>query len=938
MIFFVAINYGKSYNYYRIGADIMNFKKIKLSKRKILTISLVLVVFVMSLGYAALSQHMDIDGIASIDRSWIVKVTNVTNSPSSSAVNESSTYVGTTVTMNANLPISASTIIYTIILENQGNIPAKLSSIEKIEDENYSIVYEIMGAKEGYTVLEPGEKNTIKVIMKYKSGVTNISNTKKSLMLSFNYVENSGNSGTNSGDSTSTSEYIAFKPGDAVMYDPGDGTEKLFYVVSNSDTTSSSTVQLLSHKSVGTSTPAINASSQLSSSTSSWSKASNIRIPSIQEIANLAGISFDSSNNDHESVQIIPDWLSGETMGAYTITSTKNGSNYYTVLNIAGKGSIEKVAPSTNVTIRPIVTANKNDIKGKYEPYKLGDYVTLVDGSSWVVTKDSGTSNAMVTLYSKEPIAHRTIDTTGAMKYDPTSSTNLGYYINNTYLPTQKDKIDNSSGNSAGLTARILTVEEFNNLKNKGINLYNGATPTWIIPTNTYNILMGNQLMNITTMSGGSYDSVAVTPVITLLKENIKTVDFGHRIVQLDNKTKNDNVIDFFSPSSKRTYKQEQSTTTSEVSFSSSTTYYYGKSFKFNESTGYYSLDTSSTSNYKSGTWSAMTSDYKTYPYTCKSTSATGTCKTLYKMTQVAASTGGAGYTYTSSVASTETNGGGLYQTNTNTEDNKTTYYFRGNVTNNYVKFAGFYWRIVRVNEDGSVRLIYQGTSPSSTGENATIGASPFNFGNDNNAYVGYMYGDVYGGSYAETHANVNSSTVKDALDLWYNDNLISYGSYLADAGFCNDRSLYSGSANGSGVGTEDTIYGSNDRLYSNGPIFSCPLTNDLFTTTSSSKGNKALDYPIGLLTIDEAVYAGSAADYTNTNYYLNTGGAFWTMTAGEFSQASGATSVLSIDGTGAPVFIDAAADLGLRPVINLKTDVKSITGNGTSTNPYVIS
>ena len=49
----------------------------------------------------------------------------------------------------------------------------------------------------------------------------------------------------------------------------------------------------------------------------------------------------------------------------------------------------------------------------------------------------------------------------------------------------------------------------------------------------------------------------------------------------------------------------------------------------------------------------------------------------------------------------------GLYYTNTNTEDNKTTYYFRGAVENNYVSFAGFYWRIIRINEDGTVRLIY---------------------------------------------------------------------------------------------------------------------------------------------------------------------------------------------------------------------------------------
>ncbi len=151
-------------------------KKIKnfFTKRRIFTLSIVLVVFVMSLGYAALSQYIELDGIASIDRSWIVKVTNVTNTTSNGATSISSTYVSNTVTLNSNLPTSDSSITYTITLSNQGNIPAKLNNIDVIEDENTNITYEI-------------------------SGVTNIGDTEKSIMLTFNYIENSGTIGGDSG-------------------------------------------------------------------------------------------------------------------------------------------------------------------------------------------------------------------------------------------------------------------------------------------------------------------------------------------------------------------------------------------------------------------------------------------------------------------------------------------------------------------------------------------------------------------------------------------------------------------------------------------------------------------------------------------------------------------------------------------------------------------
>lgn len=73
-----------------------------------------------------------------------------------------------------------------------------------------------------------------------------------------------------------------------------------------------------------------------------------------------------------------------------------------------------------------------------------------------------------------------------------------------------------------------------------------------------------------------------------------------------------------------------------------------------------------------------------------------------------------------------------------------TSYYFRGNVTNNYVRFANLYWRIVRINGDNSIRIIYDGTSAHENGKvsiDRIIGTSVFNEKGDDNAYVGYMYG-----------------------------------------------------------------------------------------------------------------------------------------------------------------------------------------------------
>ena len=143
------------------------------------------------------------------------------------------------------------------------------------------------------------------------------------------------------------------------------------------------------------------------------------------------------------------------------------------------------------------------------------------------------------------------------------------------------------------------------------------------------------------------------------------------------------------------------------------------------------------------------------------------------------------------------------------------------------------------------------------------------------------------------------------------------------DAGFCNDRSIataantWHSSDTALGYGTNYTVYGAGNR-WSNTkqPQFACPQTNDLFTTSASSKGNKALTYPVGLITLDELVYAGGITTDSNTTYYLNNTN-YWTMS---------------------PVFFDGSnAMIGVRAAVNLSSYVEITGGDGTLANPYVV-
>lgn len=287
-------------------------------------------------------------------------------------------------------------------------------------------------------------------------------------------------------------------------------------------------------------------------------------------------------------------------------------------------------------------------------------------------------------------------------------------------------------------------------------------------------------------------------------------------------------------------------------------------------------------------------------------------------------------------------------------EDNEgISYYFAGATQDNWVKFAGFYWRIIRINGDGTLRIIYSGnevSGPIITGEATQIGISAFNENYDDNAYVGYMYGTPGSSNYEETHANINDSTIKQYLDNWYENNLISYERNIdTNAGFCGDRNIALGHSQypGIGVGTDATVYAPADRLLTKDltnwkqvPFltFKCANGNDLYTFKNSNKGNKMLSYPIGLITVEELIYGGGYGHTGNSSYYLYTGQYYWTMSPYRFFRSINHANLFIITASG-DIGSTWVNDLfGVRPVINLKADTQFSSGDGTIDNPYVVN
>ena len=285
-------------------------------------------------------------------------------------------------------------------------------------------------------------------------------------------------------------------------------------------------------------------------------------------------------------------------------------------------------------------------------------------------------------------------------------------------------------------------------------------------------------------------------------------------------------------------------------------------------------------------------------------------------------------------------------------------YYFAGSMTKNWVKFGGFYWRVIRINEDGSVRLLYSGTTPSTT--TGYIATSTYNGNKESFMYTGYMYGTTT--SLAYWRKNTTSSAVKTVVDNWYKNNLLSsYDKYISKTAiYCNDRAISSDSAkdvNGA-IAYKGAIYGrledANGRpsyrcgTKKNGSLFeTTQAVADKFSSSTASGGNGQLKYPIALITLDEAVFAGvdpttgstTIWTYTNSNGDSIVGEkAWWTLTPMYFNQGANHFMLYGSKYPGRSMGTRVTTERLVRPVISLKYCVQYSSGDGSSSNPYTVS
>ena len=236
------------------------------------------------------------------------------------------------------------------------------------------------------------------------------------------------------------------------------------------------------------------------------------------------------------------------------------------------------------------------------------------------------------------------------------------------------------------------------------------------------------------------------------------------------------------------------------------------------------------------------------------------------------------------------------------TNGDKVSYYYRGAVKTNYLKFADRLWRIVALNPDGSIKIIAA----------EEIGKSKFGDFINYKDYVGLTYD--HGGK-------VVDNNIKVLLDTWYEENIVAkeLDQFVSTQTFCNDTSYT--------IDKNHVYYGGYTRVIINTkPILQCPQR------TSDYGGEYSLK--IGLITADEVVLAGGLSGINNETYYLNNGTTFYTLTPSQYTYRN--PEMIVVNDTGAINPIKATEELSIRPVLNLNSKT-IVTGAGTETNPYIV-
>ena len=731
----------------------------------------VICIFLMlGLGYALLSQNLDIKGTGTITSDWNILITNiVTKEKSSTASNVTEpTHSGTSATMNAKFELPGDYISYDITVANQGTLNAVLDSIKiKMKDQEV-FLFDVKGIQSG-EALNVDEEKTFTLTIRYNENITeNPDITDIDLSMDLDYLQE-GNESNFAGaelpeidelgitgidtDLKETSIKTTINATNAIKYYFSLDNDKWYETTEKSYTM----YDLKPNTEYTIYVKAEDVSGEVVFSSKTVTTEDNTK-PNIQL---SLGDHQEGENNWYKGLTINTKITDNDEVkeALYCTTTETNCTPNETLELTEGVGHVQFTSNFQSQKVCFKATDRKGNSSTKCsdtylvdgtEPTLTDITLTPEDDSMTITVNSSDKESGVYTYYYSKDGGSEYVESKDS-NYTFTSLEEKDYLVS-VYV---KDK----AGNTSEPIAKSTTIRYASYCIHNDI-------------TNLSDCVLASETQNTNVEEAKQEIESKGTPNFRVTSPNV-------------------------------VYQEKHATSTG--TYTTSTYHNISTSYTFNTSTGAYALTSSKLTDPETLDFSSG----QTY-YTCTSTNTT--CTTMYAITGVTTSTDGAGaktykmtkYDYTASVSSYDNKESGLYAA---TDDDGTSYYYRGAVAGNYVKLDNKYYRIIRVNGDGTLRIIYDGTTPHENGEassNRQVGTSSFNPYYSDNGYVGYMYGDM------------SQNVITEGENTWQYTGLSATAKYYFGTSYSYDKSKNVFTVTGDMVTATVTEYGQkyNDKKY----------------------------------------------------------------------------------------------------------------------------
>ena len=676
-------------------------------KRTILMFSLIGIMMCMTIGYSAFSSKLDIKGSSLVTSKWDIEITDLQlKQESGDAEDVSHSFDALTANMEANFYTPGDEITYEVTVSNLGTLDAVLDSIKINMDSQDIIEFKVDGITSGEE-LKQGTSTKFDVIIKYNENITSQpGETSIDFSMNLNYLQK-GNSSNFADANTDTTDTLAITGIDLTptetsvkadisatnaikyyysldndkWYETSDKTYTIYHLTPNTDYTMYIKAEDVNGEVVFSSKP--------------FKTLDNTN----PELKLTIGDNVKGENGWYKglNINIEASDAGGIDESKYCVTSSDTCTPNTTLALTEGKGTYQFASSADTQKLCVLVSDRKGNETSKCtDAYKvdsenptINDMTIEPNENTMTITLSTSDEDSGVHKYYYSKNSGQDYVESDSPNYTFTNLSSGDYFVT-AYV---EDEAGNTSEPKAGSTAISATFCQENGINNLSDCLVATAAEEEDV-----------EVAKQTIEAKGAPNFTVTSPAIV--------------------------------------YSENHATNTSTRT--QSTYFYVANNYTFNTTTGYYALSGASLKDPETIDFS----DGKDY-YMIGTTNTSGT--TMYKVTGMTVSTNSSTgaktysltvYPYTARVNSYDNSTMGMYAS---ADDDGTSYYYRGAVSSNYVKMADKYWRIIRVNGDGTLRLIYDGTSGHANGEassNRQVTTRAFNSWWSDNAYVGYMYGD----------------------------------------------------------------------------------------------------------------------------------------------------------------------------------------------------